>query len=457
MNIDPWVVIQKEVNSLKITTIAILTAGLMVNHTISSANEILFEENFNNIFGAAFGEKFTASTKAYVRNGAVRLSGGSNYGELTSMIIDAQGYSNLTLSFKRSTKNLDRDEYGAVFVSIDGGDYTMLEGLKRASGYTTLALGDNANNSKIQLKFQVNANKYRESYTVDNIVLKGDFVEFECSPGPSSEFLDGGVGTFEVSSFAVQGTATTFNNGTIYYPSDSPDGCTYGVVAVYPGYRSSEEHIDWLGPFLASNGFIALTMESFDPAGDDPNERAPQMVAGLNYVVNEALYSGSPIYEKLDRTKKAVMGHSMGGGASLKAVLDNPYIRAAVPLTPHYRNFLGVYNGHDHTIFDEITVPTLIVGCEEDNIADVELHAKTFYNTIPSSTDKGYVEMPDIGHFCALEGFPLAPGDAAIRTKIVKYGISWLKIYVDGDTRYSEFFCQEDTSLSSSFNNICPP
>jgi hypothetical protein len=77
-------------------------------------------------------------------------------------------------------------------------------------------------------------------------------------------------------------------------------------------------------------------------------------------------------------------------------------------------------------------VPTLIIAGQSDFIAPVASHAWPFYGTIPSSTHKAYMEIANGDHFIANTGTPYA----AI---VGRYGISWLKLYVDGDERYREF------------------
>jgi triacylglycerol lipase len=139
------------------------------------------------------------------------------------------------------------------------------------------------------------------------------------------------------------------------------------------------------------------------------------------------------------------MGHSMGGGGTLIAARDNPSLKAAVPLAPW----------NTSTNFSSVQVPTLVVACESDTIASVDSHASPFYNNIPSSTKKAYLEINNGSHMCPITGNSY--------TRILgKYGVSWMKRFLDNDTRYSQFLCgaphQADVAGTtlSEYRENCP-
>jgi pimeloyl-ACP methyl ester carboxylesterase len=74
-------------------------------------------------------------------------------------------------------------------------------------------------------------------------------------------------------------------------------------------------------------------------------------------------------------------------------------------------------------------VPTLIIGGENDTTAPVASHAEPFYTSLTSAPDKAYLELNNAGHS--------APTSANVT--IAKYSISWLKRFIDNDTRYEQF------------------
>lgn len=52
-------------------------------------------------------------------------------------------------------------------------------------------------------------------------------------------------------------SVTGFGGGTIHYPTTTGDG-TFGAVAIAPGCTAYESSIAWLGPRLASQGFVVF-------------------------------------------------------------------------------------------------------------------------------------------------------------------------------------------------------
>jgi cutinase len=255
---------------------------------------------------------------------------------------------------------------------------------------------------------------------------------YERGPAPTATSVTQQRGPFAIQQQRIQGSRSLgFNRGTVYYPTDTSQG-TYGAIAVSPGFVSAESFISWTGPFLASNGFVVVTLETFG-LFDFPDQRADQLQAALDYIVSPA----SPVDERIDRTRLGVMGHSMGGGGTLEAARDNPALQAAVPLQPWDMlvNFSGV------------RVPTLIVGAQNDAIAGVGSHAEPFYQQIPAASEKAYLEVAGQGHFLG-NGFNVTQARSAL---------SWMKRYIDDDTRYSQFLCPPPSgSTISEYRNTCP-
>ena len=140
---------------------------------------------------------------------------------------------------------------------------------------------------------------------------------------------------------------------------------------------------------------------------------------------------------RIDATRLAVAGHSMGGGGSLEASRDRPSLQAAVPLAPW----------NTTKSWSSLRVPTLIVGGESDSVAPVSSHSVPFYTSIPSATEKAYLELNNASHF-----FP-----QSVNTPTARLAVSWLKRFVDNDTRYDQFLCPGPTgSAIEEYRNTCP-
>ena len=263
----------------------------------------------------------------------------------------------------------------------------------------------------------------------------------QTGPDPTTANLEK-AGPLAVANAKVA-TPSGYGSGTVYYPTT---GSAYGLVSVTPGFTEGQSAINWLGPLLASHGFVVVTIGT-KTILDVPSNRAKQMMAALTQVTTLSATRSSPFFGKVDASRLAVMGHSMGGGGSLDAARDNPKLKASIPLAPWETT----------KDYSQVTVPTLIVSCQNDAIAPVADHANKFYDSLTPTLNKALVELKGASHFCTN-----STANAPTRALIGKYSISWLKRFVDGDTRYSPFLCgaphQADLggTLISTYKDNCP-
>ncbi|WP_308013554.1 alpha/beta hydrolase family protein [Streptomyces beigongshangae] len=238
---------------------------------------------------------------------------------------------------------------------------------------------------------------------------------YERGPAPTTSSIEALRGPYSVSQTTISSLSVSgFGGGTVYYPTSTADG-TFGAVVVSPGYTGTQSSISWLGARLASQGFVVLTIDTLTTL-DQPDSRGRQLLAALDHLTQR-----SSVRARIDSSRLAVMGHSMGGGGSLEAAKSRPSLQAAIPLTPWNLD----------KSWPEVRTPTLIFGADGDTIAPVSSHSEPFYGSLPSSTDKAYLELNNASHF--------TPNSSD--TTIAKYSISWLKRFVDNDTRYEQFLC----------------
>jgi dienelactone hydrolase len=240
-------------------------------------------------------------------------------------------------------------------------------------------------------------------------------------PAPTTASLKSANGPFNTAKFNVSSLVSGFGGGTVYYPTNTTG--KMGAIAVIPGYLSYESSIEWWGPRLASHGFVVITMDT-NTIYDQPDSRATQLSKALDYVISKSNSSSSPIYGKVDSTRLGAIGWSMGGGGSLKLATQRS-LNAIIPQAPYYSG----YNS-----FNSIKTPTMILACSVDVVAPVGIHASPFYNRVPNSTPKAFLEIYGGSHFCANSGYPN-------EDLLGMYGISWMKRFIDFDTRYSQFLC----------------
>jgi dienelactone hydrolase len=251
---------------------------------------------------------------------------------------------------------------------------------------------------------------------------------YQRGPAPTASSLEASRGPLATSSFRVS-SPRGYGAGTVYYPTNA--GGTVGAIAVVPGFVSYQSSINWWGTRLASWGFVVITIDT-NTTVDQPDSRSRQQLAALDQVVALNNTSSSPIYRKVDTSRLGVMGWSMGGGGSLISAKNRPSIKAAAPQAPWA----------SLTSFSSVTVPALIFSCQLDAIAPVGTHANSFYSAM-SRNPKQLMEMRGGDHFCANSG----NSDAGL---IGKKGVAWMKRYMDNDTRFTTFACQNPNSIRVS-------
>ena len=223
-----------------------------------------------------------------------------------------------------------------------------------------------------------------------------------------------------------------FSGGTIWYPTDGE--APYPFVAVVPGYVSYESSIASWGPFLASHGIVTITIDT-NTTGDYPATRAGALLDALKSVAAENSRSGSPLMGKLDESRQALMGWSMGGGGTLIAANRTPSLKAAISMCGW--NPGGIYS--------RMTVPTLMFASLGDPLAGGQ--SQGFYSSIPDETPKMLIEAGVGDHF-------LANNPANLSGLIGRYGLSWLKVFLVGDGAYRKFLLEMPTGTTDYASNV---
>ncbi|MGX7828146.1 alpha/beta hydrolase family protein [Actinokineospora sp. 24-640] len=254
---------------------------------------------------------------------------------------------------------------------------------------------------------------------------------YQRGPNPTESSIEATRGPFATSEVSVSSWSVTgFGGGTIYYPTSTAEG-TFGAVAISPGYTASQSSIAWMGPRFASHGFVVITIDT-NSRYDQPSSRGQQLLAALDYLTQR-----SSVRTRIDPTRLGVAGHSMGGGGSLEAASSRTSLKAAVPFAPW---------NTDKT-WSEVRTPTFIIGGENDSVAPVSSHSEPFYQSLTGARDRAYMELDGASHF-----FPQSPD-----TLVAKYTVSWLKRFIDDDTRYDQFLCPApDDRGIQEYRNSCP-
>ncbi|MBL6277226.1 ricin-type beta-trefoil lectin domain protein [Micromonospora fiedleri] len=253
---------------------------------------------------------------------------------------------------------------------------------------------------------------------------------YERGPDPTRTSVATERGPFANTSVSVP-TGYGFNGGRIYYPTDTSQG-TFGAIAISPGYTALfSAELAWMGPWLASHGFVVIGIET-NSRNDFDTARGTQLLAALDYLTQQ-----SPVRDRVDASRLAVAGHSMGGGGALSAATRRPSLKAAVGITP--------FSPSSNLANDR--VPTMVISGQADTVVTPS-YALDLYNSLPSTTESVYVEVAGGDH-----GFMVGRSNPVM----IRTMLPFLKIFVDNDARYSQFLCPlMDNSGVVTYRSTCP-
>jgi Cellulose binding domain/Dienelactone hydrolase family len=251
---------------------------------------------------------------------------------------------------------------------------------------------------------------------------------YQLGPDPTTSSVAATYGPFATAQTTVP-AGNGFNGGFIYYPTDTSH--IYGGVAIVPGYTAlfaNEEA--WMGPRLASFGFVVIGVET-NSRNDYDTARGAQLLAALDYLTQR-----SSVRTRVDPNRLSVIGHSMGGGGALVAATNRPSLKAAVGLAPY------MPSGN----MSRIQVPTMVIAGQNDTVVTPS-YLDGLYPTLPSTVPGAFVQIAGVDHL-----FATRPNTVEMRTLL-----PWLKIFVDNDTRYTQFLCPalKDTSGVSRYSARC--
>lgn len=260
-------------------------------------------------------------------------------------------------------------------------------------------------------------------------------------PGPGGFPRNDAVDTNQMGPYAFDSyeeglDEPTYSSSIMFYPTDAPP--PYAAVAFSPGFTATkEQYMEFLGPLLASHG-IAILLTTPTTTGDFPTQRSADLQAALMAIAKENTREGSPLKGKLATDRMCVTGHSMGGGGTLWAASElGDKIRCAVPLQPWQPG----------QSFSQIVAPTMFIAAEADTVAGVASNASLFYESIPDTTPKYYVEFAGASHFLT------SNTRGSNYEGQSKYMIAFYKVYLEDDMRYLDILNAAPPSELSDYRH----
>ena len=217
------------------------------------------------------------------------------------------------------------------------------------------------------------------------------------------------------------------DSSTVHHPGGDAKP-PFAGIAVVPGFVSPESSIQEWGPFLASYGIVTVTIGV--PGGDQPDQRAMKLMSTLEGLKKENTRADSPLMGKLDLTRLAVSGWSMGGGGTLISAAAHPELKAVMSFAAWGPS--GGSKNKVPSLMFEATADALAAGMSDG-----------FYRDTPATTPKMLFEVQGSSH-------NVANSPKNHNNIIGAYGLSWMKVFLEGDERYRQFLLRPFPSIATT-------
>lgn len=245
----------------------------------------------------------------------------------------------------------------------------------------------------------------------------------------------------------------------IYYPANTTGDNVAAAAGTFPvlifghGFVMSWDAYQNIWQFLVSQGYIIVfprTEGSFSPNHIEFGNDLKLLVSKMQAESNR---SASLLFQKLSGAF-ALMGHSMGGGASMLAGAGNNDIATIVNFAAAKTNPAG----SSIIAAGQIQVPVLIMSGENDGVAPPAQHQDSMYASV--NTVKTHIYIKGGGHcyfansstYCDIGENSSNPQPVISRAEQQDVNqdliILWLNYYLKNDTSALQMF--KDSLCNSS-------
>jgi dienelactone hydrolase len=249
---------------------------------------------------------------------------------------------------------------------------------------------------------------------------------------PTDPGLPGPYAT-EQFNFTLQGLGAT-----AFYPGAggavAAGGPFSGLVLGHGFARARAQHAN-NGLFLASHGFIVVTVDFPSPFSPDFDAWAAQIGAALDWLEAPNADPSSRFYQQIAVDRLGALGHSAGGMATWVAAGQDSRLKAIMPLDPVPADGVDLA-----ALGAAITVPSGWTGAPGSS-CNASASYSQFYPLVAAGHKAQYIvsnathcDFEDPSNFlCTLA----CGGTSDARRQIWRrYTVAWFKYYLNGDTDY---------------------
>lgn len=187
--------------------------------------------------------------------------------------------------------------------------------------------------------------------------------------------------------------ATTAGVDAIFDPSGGP----YPAVTFGHGFVQAAQQYGPTLAHLASHGYLVVATNSQITLTPDHAAFAEDLRYSLDFLTNESLDPGSPLFGHVAVDRYGASGHSMGAGASLLAAASDPQIRAVANLAASETNPSAI------AAMASVNIPVSLITGSADAIVPAATNGQLMYDAAAAPR-----QLPLIlgGSHCGFQDFP---------------------------------------------------
>ena len=214
-----------------------------------------------------------------------------------------------------------------------------------------------------------------------------------------------------------------YSSAIVYYPCETKAG-PFPASTLTGGWTNEKEQMDWIGSHVVTHGYILIAMTPNDKMGGNPEWRTAHN-AGIAKLKSENSRSGSPIAGLVNTNALQIMGYSKGGGGTLLAAHDQAgNLKSAQAIAPYMDTYFNIGN---------IKAATIIYTGVDDSVA-YPSRAVDMFEALPNSVARTLAYFNEFGHMVWWNN-----GDPTAHEKALTYIVSWMKVYLSGDSGYASY------------------
>ena len=213
-----------------------------------------------------------------------------------------------------------------------------------------------------------------------------------------------GILTAQAQPFAIGTRTITFNDAsrsrdiacTIHYPAEVAGNNTPTMMGEFPvlvhghGFVMGVDAYTNLRDGFVPRGYILVLPSTEGGLSPDHAAFGLDLAFLVGAMQAEGADAGSPFYQHV-APATAIMGHSMGGGASYLAAANNADIQALVNFAPAETDPSAI------TAAAQVLVPTLTFAATEDCVTPAATNQSPMYAAVPVAC-KAFVNVVGGGH-----------------------------------------------------------